>query len=199
MFDLLIIGGGPSAVSCALILGSAASKPYMENKKIGMIAFQKTADLNGAVLNNLLGVAKGTKGTDLMTTAWEQVSSFSSIEQLAQEPVTSILSKEGYYEIKTEENTYKASQVVVAIGHHPRVAKIEGLETYVIPHEKSLPGISKSALRNENLVVKEGLYVAGLLSGCASQVAIAIGEGADVAVQLLTKWNGGEFDHYHDK
>lgn len=199
MFDLLIIGGGPSAISCALVLGSASSKPYMENKKIGMIAYQKTADLNIAVVNNLLGVAKETKGKDLMETAWKQVNSFPSIEQLTQEAVVSILPKEGHYEVKTQENTYSATQVVIAIGHHPRMAKIEGLESYVIPHEKSLVGIKKSALKNKNLVVREGMYVAGLASGCASQVAIAIGEGADVAVQLLTKWNGGEFDHHHDK
>lgn len=199
MFDLLIIGGGPAAISCALVLGSAASKPYMADKKIGMIAYQKTADLNGAVLNNLLGVDKGTKGKDLMAKTWEQINTFPSIQQLAQEAVTAILSKDGHYEVRTEENTYKSTQVVVAIGHNPRVAKIEGLAPYVVPHEKSLAGMNKSALKNQQLVVKEGMYVAGLLSGCASQVAIAMGEGADVAVQLLTKWNGGEFDHYHDK
>lgn len=199
MYDLLIIGGGPAAISCAMVLGSAASKPYMTDKKIGMIAHQKTADLNAAVLNNLFGVALGASGKAVAAEELDKLNSFKNIEQLSKAPVEAVIEKEGYYEINTEDSSYQAKQVVLAIGHNPRIAKIKGLEEYVIKHEKSLPNVEKSALKNTNLVVKEGLYVAGLTSGCASQVAIAVGTGADVAVQLLTKWNGGIFDHYHDK
>jgi len=39
MFDALIIGGGASGLSCALILGSAKGKPYTEGKKIGVTIF----------------------------------------------------------------------------------------------------------------------------------------------------------------
>ena len=37
MFDVLIIGGGVSGVSAALIFGSAKEKPFMSDKKIGII------------------------------------------------------------------------------------------------------------------------------------------------------------------
>ncbi len=199
MFDLLIIGGGPAAISCAMVLGSAASKSYMSSKKIGMIAYQKTADLNAAVLNNLFGVDLGAKGKTVAEDELKKLDNFKNIEQLAKAPIEEIIEKGEYYEIKTESTSYQAKQVVLAIGHNPRIAKIKGLEKYVVKHEKSLPGVEKVALKNTDLVVKEGLYVAGLTSGCASQVAIAVGTGADVAVQLLTKWNDGVFDHYHDK
>ncbi len=33
MFDCLIIGGGVSGVSCALVLGSANAKPFVNDKK----------------------------------------------------------------------------------------------------------------------------------------------------------------------
>lgn len=33
MFDVLIIGGGVSGISCALVLGSAKNKPFATDKK----------------------------------------------------------------------------------------------------------------------------------------------------------------------
>ncbi|MFM2011063.1 MAG: hypothetical protein RLZZ479_1454, partial [Bacteroidota bacterium] len=35
-FDVLIIGGGVSGISCALVLGSAKNKPFASEKKIGI-------------------------------------------------------------------------------------------------------------------------------------------------------------------
>ncbi|MEY2630422.1 MAG: hypothetical protein RLZZ469_1319, partial [Bacteroidota bacterium] len=34
MYDVLIIGGGVSGMSCALLLGSAQHKPFAVDKKI---------------------------------------------------------------------------------------------------------------------------------------------------------------------
>ncbi|HQF47644.1 MAG TPA: NAD(P)/FAD-dependent oxidoreductase, partial [Flavobacterium alvei] len=45
MFDVLIIGGGVSSMSCALILGSAKNKPFVTDKTIGIIAHQKNSNL----------------------------------------------------------------------------------------------------------------------------------------------------------
>ncbi len=199
MFDLLIIGGGPAAISCGLVLGSASEKPYMKGKKIGMIAYSKTSDLNGAVLNNLFGVASGTKGKDLLEKELEHVRSFSSIEQLPVAAVEAVLPKGGSFEVKTAEHTYQAQAVVLAMGHSTAISKIEGLGNYIGEHGNSLPGVKKTELKHSNLLVDKGLYVAGVLSGSASQAAIAAGEGANVAVQLLTLWNEGVFDHHHDK
>ena len=61
-FDALIIGGGAAGMSCALVLGSAKDKPFATNKNIGIVTHQKTSALQNAVLNNVLGFKKGTKG-----------------------------------------------------------------------------------------------------------------------------------------
>ena len=45
MFDALIIGGGAAGMSCALVLGSAYKRPYVENKRIGVFTHQKTSHL----------------------------------------------------------------------------------------------------------------------------------------------------------
>jgi len=49
MFDVLIIGGGVSGVSAALLLGSAVKKPYAENKKIGILVHQRASYLQNGV------------------------------------------------------------------------------------------------------------------------------------------------------
>ncbi len=199
MFDLLIIGGGPAGVACAKVLGSASGKDYMANKKIGMIAYTQTSDLNAAVLNNVYGVSLGVKGKDFLKTELEELKTFKPIEQLPENPIISLVAKGDSYQVSTKENNYEAKNVVLAIGHSPKIADIEGLTDWVIPHKNSLEGVEKCALKNTNLLVKDGLYVAGLTSGCASQAVIAAGTGGDVAVQILTKWNNNKFDHHHDK
>ncbi len=199
MLDLLIIGGGPAAISCGLVLSSAKEKEYMQHKKVAMIAYNKARDLDVAVLNNLFGVPSNTKGKELIASELERLNSFNFVEQLPQNPIEEISEKDGGFEVKTAENTYLAKEVVLAIGHSPKIEKIKGLNTYLTPHTKSLEGQKKFALTNNNLQIKEGLYVAGLTSDCESQAAIASGTGAVVAVQLMTKWNNGTFDHHHDK
>ena len=41
MFDSLIIGGGVSGMSCALVLGSAHKKPFMTDKKTELLFIKK--------------------------------------------------------------------------------------------------------------------------------------------------------------
>jgi thioredoxin reductase len=41
MFDVLVIGGGVSGVSCALVLGSAQNKVFAKEKKLGLLHIKK--------------------------------------------------------------------------------------------------------------------------------------------------------------
>jgi len=65
-YDALIIGAGAAGMSCALVLGSAKSKAFAANKKIGIIAHQKTSHLQNALFNNVLGLAPGTTGASIL-------------------------------------------------------------------------------------------------------------------------------------
>ena len=51
MFDVLIIGGGASGMSCALVLGSAKKQAFATDKQIGIITHQKTSHLQNALFN----------------------------------------------------------------------------------------------------------------------------------------------------
>jgi thioredoxin reductase len=196
-FDVLIIGGGVSGVSCALVLGSGLSKPYAQGKSVGLIAHQKTSALQDAVFYNAYGIAPGTLGSDLMKTSLEHLTAqYPQITQISGEKVMRI-TRGDIFTVETNKNTYTANCVVVAVGSGSPFT-IEGLMDYVIPHKKAIPEKNRIQLQNDDHLVAPGLYVAGTLAGHRSQLSIAAGSGAAVATDILTLWNDGKQSQSHD-
>lgn len=198
MFDALIIGGGASGLSCALILGSAKGKPYTEGKKIGIITHQKTSHLQDALFNNVLGVATGTTGEFILENGKKKLASqYSHIIQIEKEKVFKVSkTKEGFL-IETNENIFISKIVVIAVGYTDLIT-IKGLEKYIEPHPRAKAEKNRIWLKNTNHVIENGLYVAGTLAGWRSQFAMASGSGAHVATDILTLWNNGEHTKVHD-
>ena len=198
MFDVLILGGGVSGMSCALVLGSAKNKPFVTNKKIGIITHQKTSSLQEAIINNAYGIAPGKLGADLLAESLQHLSeTYSHIEQISTEIVLKIEGKFSEFTVTTNKNIYKTKIIVVAIGYSNTFA-IEGLLHYVENHQKTLAEKQRIQLKNTDHKVTEGIYVTGTLAGWRSQVAIAAGSGAAVATDILTLWNNGIQTQSHD-
>ena len=199
MFDVLIIGGGVAGMSCALILGSAHKKPFMSDKKIGIITHQKTSSLQEALFNNAYGIASGTLGADLLRESVEQLSElYPHITQIDSEKVLRIEGEFPNFTVVTNKNSYKTKNCVVAIGYS-NTFDIEGLIEFVETHKKAVPEKQRIQLRNIDHKVAEGIYVAGTLAGWRSQLSIAAGSGAAVATDILTLWNDGIQTQSHDK
>ncbi len=198
-FDVLIIGGGAAGLSCGLILGSALPKSFTTGKKVGIVMHQRTSHLNTALLNNALGIEPGTPGRDILQAGSRQLATlYPEVQQLGKEKVMKIEFLNSGFDITTNRNSYTASIVVVAVGYS-NLLTIQGLEEYVIPHQKAKASKDRIQLKNEDQLVAPGLYVAGTLAGCRSQYAIACGSGAGVATDILTLWNNGEHTKVHDK
>jgi len=197
-FDVLIIGGSAAGLSCTLILGSAVHKPFANNKKIGIVAHQKSSALNEALLNNVLGFKKGTRGDQVLADGLNQLSElYPHVIQIEKEKVTKIEGEFPNFWVFTTKNSYKTKTVVVAVGPS-NLFSIEGLMQYVIPHRSLPPQKERVMLKNSNHLVAEGIYVAGVLAGWRSQFAIAAGSGAQVATDILTVWNDGNHSMVHD-
>ncbi|KUF44415.1 pyridine nucleotide-disulfide oxidoreductase [Myroides marinus] len=197
VFDVLIIGGGVSGVSCAQVLGSAVKKPFAADKKIGIIMHQKASMLQDAVFYNAYGVKQGTLGCDLLSQSIEDLKYYSHINQILEEKVTSVLVENDVYRVTTNKQEYFTKIVVVAVNSSATFS-IEGLLDYVEPHKKSLASKNRIQLKNIDHFVTEGIYVVGTLAGHRSQLAIAAGSGAAVATDILTLWNDGIETHSHD-
>lgn len=198
MFDVLIIGGGVSGVSCALVLGSAHKKSFVQDKKIAIVAHQKASALQDAIFYNAYGVDSGKLGADLLEESTAQLQeNYPHILQIEHEKVVKVAPIEGGFEIITNKNTYSSKIIVVGVGSSNLFA-IEGLMDYVEPHQKSLPEKQRIQLKNIDQKVADGIYVAGTLAGHRSQLAIAAGSGAAVATDILVLWNDGVETHSHD-
>lgn len=197
MFDVLIIGGGVSGISCALVLGSAHKKAFVQNKKIGILTHQRGGNLQDALLNNVYGIPFGKLGSEVLSESLEHLKNYPHIEQIPNEKVNAVVQFSNYYQIHTNDNVYETKIVVVAVGSS-NTFNIEGLNQYVIPHKKAIPEKNRIQLTNQDHKVSENLYVAGVLAGHRSQVAIASGSGASVATDILTLWNNGIQSQSHD-
>lgn len=198
MFDVLIIGGGAAGVSCALILGSAKKRIFAADKNIGIIAHQKASALQDAVLNNAYGMPLYTMGADILSKGLQQLQdAYPHITQIAKEKVTAISGECPNFTVTTNKGSYQAKSIVIAIGNSNSFS-IDGMQSFVTPHLKTIPEKNRIQLLNADHLVTEGIYVAGTLAGWRSQVAIAAGSGAAVATDILTFWNKGIDTHSHD-
>lgn len=199
MFDVLIIGGGAAGMSCALVLGSARSKPFAEDKRIAIVMHQRSSHLQSALFNNVLGLAPGTTGATILKDGKTQLAQlYPHVEQIDNEKVKSILKASEGFKVTTNKNTYYAKLVVVAVGY-TNLVTIEGLESYLEPHPRAALEKERIWLKNDNHLVDDSLYVAGTMAGWRSQFAIASGSGAQVATDILTHWNHGKHTKVHDK
>ena len=198
MLDVLIIGGGVSGISCALILGSAKHKSFANNKSISIITHQKASSLQDAIFNNAYGIPAGTLGSTLLSESTAQLaSSYPHIHQITDEKVLKITGNYPDFTITTNKTSYSSKIVVIGIGAANTFA-IEGMMQFIEPHQKSLPHKKRIQLQNIDHKVADGIYVCGTLAGWRSQLAIAAGSGASVGTDILTLWNNGIQTHTHD-
>jgi thioredoxin reductase len=198
MFDVLIIGGGVSGVSAAIIFGSAKEKSFMVDKKIGIIAHQKASSLQNALFNNAYGIAPGTLGRNLLNSSLEHLQNlYPQILQIEGEKVVRISGEFGNFSITTNKNTYHSKLIMIGIGAGNPFT-IEGLKNYIIPHKKAAPEKNRIQLENNDHLVTEGIYAIGTLAGHRSQLVIAAGSGASAATDVLTLWNDGKPVQIHD-
>jgi len=198
IFDVLIIGGGVSGISCALVLGSAKNKSFVTDKKIGILTHQKNSSLQEAIFYNAYGIKPGKLGSELLFESTQDLAmTYPHIAQIPNEKVIKVEGSYPEFTVVTNKNSYQTKSIVIGIGS-ANTFDIEGLMQYIEPHKKALPEKQRIQLKNDDHKVTDGIYAIGTLAGWRSQLAIAAGSGAAVATDILTLWNNGIQTHSHD-
>ena len=196
-YDVLIIGGGVSGMSCALMLGSAKSQEYAKYKTVGIIIHQKTSSMQNAIYNNVLGIIPSTTGQSILESGKKQLTDlYPHVVQIEGEKVLTIKKSKDSLTVITNKNSYISKNIVIAVG--PKNFAIKGLELYMEPHSNIPPEKQRIQLKNINHMVIENIYVAGVLAGHRSQFAIAAGSGTSVATDIMCIWNNGKPVKVHD-
>ena len=199
IFDVLIIGGGVSGMQCALVLGSAKNKPFAAHKKIAIMMHQRASHLENALFNNVLGLSPKTLGKNILIEGKEQLATlYPHVSQFENEKVLSIKENNGIYTIETNKNSYQSKLIVMAL-NYSKPFTVDGLNEFIIPHKKADPKKERIQLKNENFLIKKGMYCCGTIAGLPSQFAIAAGSGASVGTDILTLWNDNIPTKVHDK
>jgi alkyl hydroperoxide reductase subunit F len=123
MYDLMILGGGPSGMTAAV---------YAARKKLNTLLLCK--DIGGQVnwtmgIENYMGY-QFIEGTELIGKFEQQVKQF-PIEVKTGQSVKSLSHKGRNYEITTENGeTYRAKAAIIATGKRPRQLNVPGEEKF---------------------------------------------------------------------
>ena len=193
-YDVIIVGGGASGLSCAITLASAHDKPWFNDRRI-MVIDDDQSDLNRAMLYNVPGVRSGTTGVELLETMRSQLGEYTPASLLKGSVVEWNRHADHEFEVTLKDHmTLTGHTLFFATGYKRWDIHGEGLQ----PVEHPRGGKSNRVMIEHDGVYHAGtdLYVAGLLAGGSSQFAIAAGIGAQVAVEILSTW-AGKRTHVH--
>ncbi|XJZ26748.1 FAD-dependent oxidoreductase [Bacillota bacterium Lsc_1132] len=182
MYDVVIVGAGPTGASAALFTAKAG-------KKTLVIDNDKTVTKR-AWIENHYGVME-ISGPDLVETGKKQASKFGA--EIVEATVTSVTKTDAGFKIETENEQYEATHVILATGFAVDLAEKIGLQTKAGTEPRVKTIIDVDAAGKTNI---EGIWAAGTVAGVSVHTIITAGDGAKVAINVISEINGERYvDH----
>lgn len=182
MFEIAIIGAGPAGGSAAIFSAKAGKKTVIIDSDQGVT--------KRAMMYNHYGIAEIT-GPDLVETGINQAKKFGA--ELVEGKVTTIEKTDEGFKISTVDNTIEAKQVILATGFLTDLAEGIGLATKpgTEPRVKTIFDVDAEGKTNV-----EGIWAAGTCAGVSVHTIITAGDGAKVAINVISQLNGERYvDH----
>ncbi|MCA0983696.1 FAD-dependent oxidoreductase [Halobacillus yeomjeoni] len=182
MYEVAIIGSGPAGASAALFTAKAGKKTLMFDSGKSITA--------KAWVENHYGV-DAIEGPELLRKGQEQAKKFGT--DLVQDEVIEIEENGAMYRIKTNTDSYEAEHIIFATGMSVKLAENFGLEVT----EGIEPRVAKIIKVNEHGHTKlPKVWAAGTAAGVSVHTIITAGDGAKVAVNVVSELNGSRYvDH----
>ncbi|ELK45411.1 FAD-dependent oxidoreductase [Halobacillus sp. ACCC02827] len=182
MYDVAIIGGGPAGASAGLFTAKAGKKTVVfdHGKSITKMAW----------VENHYGV-DGIKGPDLLKQGQAQAAKFGA--EIVSETVNGIVTKGEAHEIQTETRSYEVEHIIFATGMSVKAAENLGVDII----KGTEPRVAKIIQTDENgHTSMPKVWAAGTAAGASVHTIITAGDGAKVAVNVISALNGKRYvDH----
>lgn len=122
MYDLIIIGGGVSALSASIYASSRNLKTLViEKNKIGGLVNEIS------IVSHYLGVENNENGLDFVNRIYKQAKSYNT--EFKNEEVLSVDFKEKV--VKTNKSLYKSKAIIISTGTDKKEFFIENIEKYI--------------------------------------------------------------------
>lgn len=182
MYDVIIIGGGTAGGSAAIFAAKAGKKTLVLDSNQSMT--------KRAWMLNHYGI-KEIAGPDLIRIGLEQAASFGA--EIKEAKVTNITTSDNVLRVHTEEGEYEAQHVVLATGATTELAGNIGLEL----KEGREPRIKTViAVNADGRTSQANIWAAGTAAGTSVHTIITSGDGAKVAINVISEINGERYvDH----
>lgn len=185
MYDVAIVGGGPAGASAATFTARAGLQTVVIDADAGMT--------RRALINNHLGFPEGVNGPDLVDNGKLQAAR-AGAEIVDGKVVTLDKNGEGF-ELKTEDGqSFEAKQVILTLGANAELARTAGVKT----KEGTEPRIREIVdVDPQGRSSVPGVWAAGTIAGASVHTIITSGDGARVAINLISD-NKGQRHVDHD-
>ncbi len=179
MYDVAIVGGGPAGASAATFTARAGLQTVLIDADAGMT--------RRAMVNNHLGFPEGMPGPDLVETGKVQAAR-AGAEVVHAKVVDLQRQGENGFSVRTEDgNSYEAKQVILTLGASPELAKQAGINT----KEGTEPRIKEIVdVDAQGRTSMPGVWAAGTTAGVSVHTIITAGDGARVAINLISQTKG---------
>lgn len=178
--DVLILGDGPTGLSAALLLAK-------NDQEVDVLGGDETA-MHKAYLYNYLGI-EAESGSKTMETARGQVDSFGT-RRHADKAKNVEADDEGFRVTGESDTEYRGRYLVLATGRDTSLASQLGLEQE--------DGVVRVDLNGRTS--KQNVYAGGwLVRGKLIQAAISVGDGAAIALHILSQEHGKPFHDFDTK
>jgi len=182
MYDVIIIGGGTAGGSAAIFAAKAGKSTLILDSNQSMT--------KRAWMLNHYGI-KEIAGPDLIAQGLEQAASFGA--EYVEAKVTNVTTEEDGIIVHTEGGDYTGKHVLLATGALTDLANHIGLEL----KEGREPRIKTViAVDNDGRTNLSNIWAAGTVAGTSVHTIITAGDGAKVAINIISALNGERYvDH----
>lgn len=182
MYDVVIIGAGPAGASAGLLTAKAGKKT--------LILDSDKSVTKRAWIENHYG-APDITGPDLVETGKKQAEK-QGAEIVINEATLIKQGNDGFI-VETENGSYEGKNVILASGMAVDLGEKSGVKTKpgTEPRIKSVFDVDNDGKTNIN-----GIWAAGTCAGVSMHTIITAGDGAKVAINLISELNGERYvDH----
>ncbi|GIO10612.1 thioredoxin reductase [Cohnella xylanilytica] len=182
MYEVAIIGGGPAGASAAIFTAKAGKKT--------LVLDSDQSVTRRAWLENHYG-APALSGPDLVDIGRKQAEKFGA--EFVQAKATKLEANGDSLRIETEGGTYEAKHVIVATGMFVDFAESSGIRTKPGTEPRIKTVIDATPEGKTNIA---GVWAAGTVAGVSMHTIITAGDGAKVAINVISELNGERYvDH----
>lgn len=184
MYDVVVVGGGPAGASAATFAARAGLSTVVIDADKGLTRM--------AMVNNHLGFPDGITGPDLVDAGRAQAerSGAEWVEGVA----SGLTSADGVVTVTTEAGAaFEAKAAILTLGTNVTLAKDAGLET----RDGTEPRIKTIlAVDADGRTTLPGVWAAGTVAGVSVHTIVTAGDGARVAVNVISEQKGERWvDH----